>query len=144
MSLTVENLEKNMAKLTVTVPAADFIDAMKVSYNKQKSKISVPGFRKGKVPQQYLEKVYGPQMFYEDAANTCLENSYPDALDESGLDVVSRPEIDVTQMEKGKDFIYTATVAVKPEVTLGDYKGIEIEKVDTEVTDEEQQKWMTK
>ena len=139
MSLTVENLEKNMAKLTVTVPAADFIDAMKVSYNKQKSKISVPGFRKGKVPQQYLEKVYGPQMFYEDAANTCLENSYPDALDESGLDVVSRPEIDVTQMEKGKDFIYTATVAVKPEVTLGDYKGIEIEKVDTEVTDEDVQ-----
>ena len=137
MSLTVENLEKNMAKLTITVPAAEFTEAMKDSYNKQKNKISIPGFRKGKVPQAYIEKVYGPEMFYEDAANTCMENSYPGALDECGLDVVSRPEIDVVQMEKGKDFIYTATVAVKPEVTLGDYKGIEIEKVDVEVTDED-------
>ena len=139
MSLTVENLEKNMAKLTITVPAAEFTEAMKDSYNKQKNKISIPGFRKGKVPQAYIEKVYGPEMFYEDAANTCMENSYPGALDECGLDVVSRPEIDVVQMEKGKDFIYTATVAVKPEVTLGDYKGIEIEKVDVEVTDEDVQ-----
>lgn len=139
MSLTVENLEKNMAKLTITVPAAEFTEAMKASYNKQKGKISVPGFRKGKVPQAYLEKMYGPEMFYEDAANTCMEKSYPGALDECGLDVVSRPEIDVTQMEKGKDFIYTATVAVKPEVTLGDYKGIEIEKVEVEVTDEDVQ-----
>lgn len=139
MSLTVENLEKNMAKLTITVPAAEFTEAMKASYNKQKGKISVPGFRKGKVPQAYLEKVYGPEMFYEDAANTCMENSYPGALDECELDVVSRPEIDITQMEKGKDFIYTATVAVKPEVTLGDYKGIEIEKVEVEVTDEDVQ-----
>ncbi|MGN0153974.1 MAG: trigger factor [Lachnospiraceae bacterium] len=139
MSLTVENLEKNMAKLTITVPAAEFSEAMKASYNKQKGKISVPGFRKGKVPQAYLEKMYGPEMFYEDAANTCMENSYPGALDECGLDVVSRPEVDITQMEKGKDFIYTATVAVKPEVTLGDYKGIEIEKVDTEITDEDVQ-----
>lgn len=137
MSLTVENLEKNMAKLTITVPAAEFTEAMKDSYNKQKNKISIPGFRKGKVPQAYIEKVYGPEMFYEDAANTCMENSYPGALDECGLDVVSRPEIDVVQMEKGKDFIYTATVAVKPEVTLGDYKGVEIEKVDVEVTDED-------
>lgn len=139
MSLTVENLEKNMAKLTITVPAADFEQAMKESYNKQKSKISVPGFRKGKVPQAYLEKMYGPEMFYEDAANSCMENSYPGALDECELDVVSRPEIDITQMEKGKDFIYTATVAVKPEVTLGEYKGVEIEKVDVEVTDEDVQ-----
>lgn len=139
MSLTVENLEKNMAKLTITVPAAEFVQGMKESYNKQKNKISVPGFRKGKVPQVYLEKAYGPEMFYEDAANSCMENSYPGALDESGLDVVSRPEIEVVQMEKGKDFIYTATVAVKPEVTLGDYKGIEVEKVDTEVTDEDVQ-----
>ncbi len=139
MSLTVENLEKNMAKLTITVPAAEFTEAMKDSYNKQKNKISIPGFRKGKVPQAYIEKVYGPEMFYEDAANTCMENSYPGALDECGLDVVSRPEIDVVQMEKGKDFIYTATVAVKPEVTLGDYKGVEIEKVDVEVTDEDVQ-----
>ena len=139
MSLTVENLEKNMAKLTITVPAAEFTEAMKDSYNKQKNKISIPGFRKGKVPQAYIEKMYGPEMFYEDAANTCMENSYPGALDECGLDVVSRPEIDVVQMEKGKDFIYTATVAVKPEVTLGDYKGIEIEKVEVEVTDEDVQ-----
>lgn len=137
MSLTVENLEKNMAKLTITVPADEFAEAMKQSYNKQKNKISVPGFRKGKVPQAYLEKVYGPQLFYEDAANTCMENSYPGALDECGLDVVSRPEVDVVQMEKGKDFIYSATVAVKPEVTLGTYKGVEIDKVDVEVTDED-------
>lgn len=137
MSLTVENLEKNMAKLTITVPAAEFTEAMKASYNKQKGQIAVPGFRKGKVPQAYLEKMYGPEMFYEDAANTCMENSYPGALDECELDVVSRPEVDITQMEKGKDFIYTATVAVKPEVTLGDYKGIEIEKVEAEVTDED-------
>ncbi len=139
MSLTVENLEKNMAKLTITVPAAEFTEAMKDSYNKQKNKISIPGFRKGKVPQAYIEKVYGPEMFYEDAANICMENSYPGALDECGLDVVSRPEVDVVQMEKGKDFIYTATVAVKPEVTLGDYKGVEIEKVDVEVSDEDVQ-----
>ena len=139
MSLTVENLEKNMAKLTITVPADEFIEAMKASYNKQKGKISVPGFRKGKVPQAYLEKMYGPEMFYEDAANTCMESSYPGALDECGLDVVSRPQIDVTQMEKGKDFIYTATVAVKPEVTIGEYKGVEVEKVDAEVTDEDVQ-----
>ena len=139
MSLTVENLEKNMAKLTITVAAAEFEQAMKESYNKQKGKITVPGFRKGKVPQAYLEKMYGPEMFYEDAANICMENSYPGALDECGLDVVSRPEIDITQMEKGKDFIYTATVAVKPEVTLGDYKGVEIEKVDVDVTDEDVQ-----
>lgn len=135
MSLTVENLEKNMAKLTITVSADEFVEATKASYNKQKGKISVPGFRKGKVPQAYLEKMYGPEMFYEDAANTCMENSYPGALDECGLDVVSRPEIDVVQMEKGKEFIYTATVAVKPEVTLGDYKGIEVEKTEVKVTD---------
>lgn len=137
MSLTVEKLEKNMAKLTITVSAVEFAEAMKASYNKQKGKITVPGFRKGKVPQAYLEKMYGPEIFYEDAANTCMENSYPGALDECELDVVSRPEVDVVQMEKGKDFIYTATVAVKPEVTLGDYKGVEIDKVDAEVTDED-------
>lgn len=137
MSLTVEKLEKNMAKLTITVPAAEFAEAMKASYIKQKGKISVPGFRKGKVPQAYLEKVYGPEIFYEDAANTCMESSYPGALDECELDVVSRPEVDVVQMEKGKDFIYSATVAVKPEVTLGEYKGVEVEKTDSEVTDED-------
>lgn len=139
MSLTVENLEKNMAKITITVAADEFVEAMKTSYNKQKKQISVPGFRKGKVPQAYLEKAYGPEMFYEEAANICMENSYPNALDECELDVVSRPEIDIVQMEKGKDFIYSATVAVKPEVTLGDYKGIEVEKIDVEVTDEDVQ-----
>ena len=137
MNLTVENLEKNMAKLTITVPSEDFIEGMKASYNKRKGKFSVPGFRKGKVPQNYLEKAYGPELFYEDAANSCIDKTYSDAMDESGLDIVSRPEIDVTQMEKGKDFIYTALVAVKPEVTLGDYKGVEIEKIDVEVTDED-------
>ncbi len=137
MSLTVEKLEKNMAKLTITVPAAEFAEAMKASYIKQRGKISVPGFRKGKVPQAYLEKMYGPEIFYEDAANTCMESSYPGALDECELDVVSRPEVDVVQMEKGKDFIYSATVAVKPEVTLGEYKGVEVEKTDSAVTDED-------
>lgn len=139
MSLTVEKLEKNMAKLTITVPAADFSEAVKKAYNKQKKQISVPGFRKGKVPQAYVEKMYGAEIFYEEAANICMEESYPAALDECELDIVSRPEIDVTQIEKGKDFIYTATVAVKPEVTLGEYKGVEVEAQDTTVTDEDLQ-----
>ena len=139
MSLTVEKLEKNMAKLTITVPAADFSEAVKKAYNKQKKQISVPGFRKGKVPQAYVEKMYGAEIFYEEAANICMEESYPAALDECELDIVSRPEIDVTQIEKGKDFIYTATVAVKPEVTLGEYKGVEVEAQDTTVTDEDVQ-----
>lgn len=139
MSLTVEKLEKNMAKLTITVPAADFDAAITTAYNKQKKQISVPGFRKGKVPQAYVEKMYGAGIFYEEAANICMEQSYPGALDECELDVVSRPEIDVTQIEKGKDFIYTALVAVKPEVTLGEYKGVEVEKQDTTVTDEDVQ-----
>lgn len=137
MSLTVEKLEKNMAKLTITVPAEDFTKAMSKAYNKQKSKISVPGFRKGKVPQAYLEKMYGPEMFYEDAANICIQDAYPAAVDECDLDIVSRPEIDAEQMEKGKDFIFTATVATKPEVILGDYKGIEVDKVEVEITDAE-------
>lgn len=137
MSLTVEKLEKNMAKLTITVPAEDFTKAMTQAYNKQKGKISVPGFRKGKVPQAYLEKMYGSEMFYEDAANICIQDAYPKALEECDLDIVSRPEIDAEQMEKGKDFIFTATVATKPEVTLGEYKGIEVDKVEVEVTDAE-------
>mgnify|MGYP004626317191 FL=1 len=128
-----------MAKLTITVPAADFSEAVKKAYNKQKKQISVPGFRKGKVPQAYVEKMYGAEIFYEEAANICMEESYPVALDECELDIVSRPEIDVTQIEKGKDFIYTATVAVKPEVTLGEYKGVEVEAQDTTVTDEDVQ-----
>lgn len=137
MNFTVEKLEKNMAKLTITVPAEEFTKATTQAYNKQKGKINVPGFRKGKVPQAYLEKMYGPEMFYEDAANICIQDAYPEAAEQSDLDIVSRPEIDATQMEKGKDFIFTATVAVKPEVTLGDYKGIEVDKVEVEVTDAE-------
>ncbi|MGN0464873.1 MAG: trigger factor [Lachnospiraceae bacterium] len=138
MSLqNVEKLEHNMAKLTIAVDAADFIAAMKQSYNKQKGKINVPGFRKGKVPMAYLEKTYGPEMFYEDAANAVIPAAYQAAAVESGLEITSQPTIDAVQMEKGKDFIFTAEVAVKPEVTLGEYKGIEVEKKAIEVTDEE-------
>ena len=139
MSLQIENLEKNMAKLTIEVPAEEFEAAMQKSYNNQKGKISIPGFRKGKVPYAYLLKAYGPEMFYEEAANIVMPNAYADATDseECTLDIVSRPEIDVVQMEKGKNFIFTATVAVKPEVTLGEYKGIKVEKATVEVTDED-------
>ncbi len=139
MSLQIENLEKNMAKLTIEVPAEEFEAAMQKAYNNQKGKISIPGFRKGKVPYAYLLKAYGPEMFYEEAANIIMPNAYADATDseECTLDIVSRPEIDVVQMEKGKNFIFTATVAVKPEVTLGEYKGIKVEKATVEVTDED-------
>ncbi|MDD6331420.1 MAG: trigger factor [Clostridium sp.] len=137
MSYTVEKMEKNMAKLTIEVAAEEFEKAMVSSYNKQKNKISVPGFRKGKVPMAFLEKLYGPQMFYEDAANTCIQDAYPREAAESKLEIVSRPTVDVVQMEKGKPFIFTAEVALKPEVILGDYKGVEVEKVAVEVTDED-------
>lgn len=137
MSYTVEKLDKNMAKITIEVPAEEFEKAMTTSYNKQKSKISVPGFRKGKVPMAFLEKLYGPAMFYEDAANICIQDAYPREMSESDLEIVSRPTIDVVQMEKGKNFIFTAEVALKPEVTLGEYKGIEVEKQVVEVTDED-------
>lgn len=139
MSLQIENLEKNMAKLTIEVPAEEFEAAMQKAYNNQKGKISIPGFRKGKVPYAYLLKAYGPEMFYEEAANIIMPNAYADATEseECTLDIVSRPEIDVIQMEKGKNFIFTATVAVKPEVTLGEYKGIKVEKTTVEVTDED-------
>ncbi|MDO5406935.1 MAG: trigger factor [Eubacteriales bacterium] len=135
MSLQVEKLEKNMAKLTVEVPAEQFEAALKTSFNKNKSKFNIPGFRKGKAPQAMVEKMYGEGVLYEDAIDVILEETYPDAAKESGLDIVSRPEIGVEQIEKGKAFIYTATVAVKPEVTLGEYKGIEVEKAKPEVTD---------
>ena len=137
MSLQVEKLEKNMAKLTVEVPAEQFAEAIKAAYNKNKNKFNIPGFRKGKAPQAMIEKMYGPGVFYEDAANEAIDSSYGDAMKESGLEIVSRPEIDITQIEKGKPFIYTATVAVRPEVTLGQYKGVEIQKADAEVTDED-------
>lgn len=139
MSLQIENLEKNMAKLTIEVPAEEFEAAMQKSYNNQKGKISIPGFRKGKVPYAYLLKAYGPEMFYEEAANIVMPEAYAKATssDECTLDIVSRPEIDVVQMEKGKTFIFTATVALKPEVILGEYKGIKVEKATVEVTDED-------
>lgn len=135
MSLQVEKLEKNMAKLTVEVPAEQFEAALKTSYNKNKSRFNIPGFRKGKAPQAMVEKMYGVGVLYEDAINEAIDSTYAQAMEESGLDIVSRPEIGVDQVEKGKAFIYTATVAVKPEVTLGEYKGIEVEKAKPEVTD---------
>ena len=135
MSLQVEKLEKNMAKLTVEVPAEQFEAALKTSYNKNKNKFNIPGFRKGKAPQAMIEKMYGAGVFYEDAVDEAINASYPDAAKESGLEIVSRPEISIEQVEKGKAFIYVATVATKPEVTLGEYKGIEVEKAKPEVTD---------
>lgn len=137
MSLQVEKLEKNMAKLTIETSAQDFEKALQSAYQKNKNKFNVPGFRKGKVPRQMIEKMYGAGIFYEDAANEIIPEAYAKAADESKLDIVSQPEIDVTQIEKGKAFIFTAEVALKPDVTLGDYKGIEVEKVAIEVTDEE-------
>lgn len=137
MSLQVEKLENNMAKLTVEVPSEQFDEAIKTAYNKNKNKFNIPGFRKGKVPLAMIEKTYGAEIFYEDAANIVLEATYGDAADESGLDIVARPVIDLVQVEKGKDLIYTATVVLKPEVTLGEYKGLEVEKAASEVTDED-------
>ena len=137
MSVQVENLEKNMAKLTVTVSADKFEKAMQAAYMKQRSRISIAGFRKGKLPRAMIEKVYGPEVFFEDAANTMINEFYPQAMDESGLDIVSRPDIEVTQIEKGKDFIFIAEVAVKPEVKLGEYKGITVKKAEISVSDEE-------
>lgn len=137
MSCTVENLEKNMAKLTIEVSADEFEKALQKAYEKNKGKIAINGFRKGKAPRQVVEKIYGPGVFYEDAANILIPDEYSKAAEESGLDIVSQPEIDVTQVEKGKSFIFTAEVAVKPEVTLGKYLGVEIEKVDADVTDDD-------
>lgn len=137
MSLAVEKLDGSMEKLTITVPAEEFTKAITSAYNKQKSKFSVPGFRKGKVPQAFIEKMYGAAIFYEDAANQLINEYYPKELENCEEEITSNPEIDVTQIEKGKDFIFTATVAVKPEIKIGDYKGVEIEKIDTTVTDED-------
>lgn len=137
MSLQVEKLEHNMAKLTIEVPAEELEKALETAYQKNKNKISVPGFRKGKVPRNMIEKMYGPAIFYEDAANELIPDAYEKALDECEEEIVSAPKIDVTQIEKGKDFIFTAEVAVKPEVTLGKYKGIKVDEADLTVTEEE-------
>ncbi|WP_194609404.1 trigger factor [Clostridium vitabionis] len=138
MSVKVEQLEeKNMIKLTIEVPAEKFDAAIQKAYNHDKNRFNIPGFRKGKAPLQMFEKMYGLGMFYDAAANTVINESYPDAVKESKEEIVSNPKIDVVQIEKGKDFIYTAEVATKPEITLGEYKGLEIKKPDTEVTDED-------
>ena len=137
MSLQVEKLENNMAKLTIEVPANDLEKALQSAYMKQKNKIAMPGFRKGKVPRAMIEKMYGVDVFYEDAANALMQQNYAAAVDESGIDIVSRPTVDVVQIEKGKPFIFTAEVAVKPEVTLGKYMGVTVTKIDTSVSDEE-------
>ena len=137
MSVQVENLDKNMVKLTIEVPAEELEKAIEAAYKKQKNQISVPGFRKGKVPRVMIEKMYGVGVFYEDAANTLMQQNYPSAVDESGVDIVSRPTVDVVQIEKGKPFIFTAEVAVKPEVTLGKYMGVTVTKIDTSVSEDE-------
>ncbi|MBE5906749.1 MAG: trigger factor [Lachnospiraceae bacterium] len=133
MSVKVENLEKNMARLTIEVAAEEVEKAIEASYQKQKKSISVPGFRKGKVPRQMIEKMYGAAIFYEDAANILMQQEYPKAMEESKLDIVSQPTVDIVQIEKGKPFIFTAEVAVRPEVKLGEYKGVEVTDVDTSV-----------
>lgn len=137
MSVQVEKLENSMAKLTIETSAEELETALENAFKKNKNKISIPGFRKGKVPRQMIEKMYGPEIFYEDAANELIPTAYEKALDECEEDIVSSPEIDVTQIEKGKPFIFTAVVALKPEVKLGKYKGVKVDKADTEVTDEE-------
>ncbi len=137
MSVQVEKLENNMAKLTIEVAAEEFVAATAKAYNKNKNQISVQGFRKGKAPQAIIEKLYGASIFYEDAANDLIPGAYEAAAKESGLDITSYPSIDVVQVEKGKPFIFTAEVALRPEVELGEYKGVEIEKVSAEVTEED-------
>lgn len=137
MSVQVEKLEKSMAKLTITVDAKKFEDAVNQAYQKNRNKIALPGFRKGKAPRAMIEKMYGPEVFFEDAANLVIPDAYEEAAKESGLEIVAQPEIGVEQLEKGKEFIFTATVAVKPDVTLGEYKGIEVAKKTAEVTEEE-------
>ena len=137
MSVQVENLEKNMAKLTIEVSAEDLEKALESAYQKQKKQISVPGFRKGRVPRQMIAKMYGPEVFYDEAANRMISEAYAKAYDECELELVSQPKIEITQLEKGKEFIFTAEVAVKPEVKLGEYKGLKVDKVSTRVTQKE-------
>lgn len=137
MSVKVENLEKNMAKLTVEVDNAEFLKAIDVAYKKNRNKFNLPGFRKGKAPKEMIMRMYGPQVFFEDALNEILDKTYPEAAKESGLEIVSRPEIGVEQIGMDQNVIYTATVAVKPEVTLGEYKGVTVEKAETTVSAKE-------
>lgn len=137
MSVKVEKLEKNMAKLTMEVPAEELEKAIQGAYLKQKNRINIPGFRKGKAPRAMIEKMYGAGIFYEDAANALIPEAYSKAVDECGETIVSRPSISIEQLEKGKPFIFTAEVALKPEVVLGDYKGLEVPKSDLEVTEDE-------
>ncbi len=137
MSLQVEKLEKNMAKLTIEVSAEELDKAMEKAYQKQKSRISLPGFRKGKAPREMIESMYGKGVFMEDAVNSLVPQEYSKAIADCDLEIVSQPEINVTQMEPGKALIFTADVATKPEVTLGDYKGVEVPKTEIAVTDEE-------
>ncbi len=137
MSVQVEKLEKNMAKLTIEVPTEELDKAIEKAYQKQKQNISVPGFRKGKVPRQMVEKMYGKEVFYEDAANEMIPDAYEKAYDECEENIVSSPKVEVVQIESGKPFIFTATVALKPDVLLGTYKGVEVDKTDATVSDDE-------
>ncbi len=137
MSVKVDDLGNSMVKLTIEVPAEELDEAIKKAYQKQKSKISIPGFRKGKVPQNVIEKMYGPAIFYEEAADILISDTYSDALDNCGEEIVSRPTMDIVQIEKGKPFIYTAEAAKRPEIKLGKYKGVSVTKIDTTVTDKE-------
>ena len=137
MSLQVARLEHNMAKLTIEVPAEEVEKALQAAYLKERGKISLPGFRKGRVPRQMIEKMYGPEVFYDEAANRMISEAYAKAYDECELELVSQPKIEITQLEKGKEFIFTAEVAVKPEVKLGEYKGLKVDKVSTRVTQKE-------
>lgn len=137
MSLQVEKLEKNMAKLTVEVPAESVEKAIQTAYQKMRKSINIAGFRKGRAPRQLIEKMYGKEVFYNDAIDEMLPKAYGDAVDECGEEIVSRPKIDIVQMESGKPFIFEAEVAVKPEVTLGTYKGVQVEKAPIEVNDAE-------
>lgn len=137
MSVQVEKLEKNMAKLTIEVSAEEFDAAMQKAYLKNRNKIMVPGFRKGRAPRKMIEKMFGAAIFYEDAANAIIPDAYTKAADECGEEIVSQPQIDVVQIEEGKPFVFTAEVALKPAVTLGEYKGIEVEKTDVAVSEEE-------
>ena len=143
MSLQVEKLEKNMAKLTIEVSAEEFEKALQGAYNKQKKSISLPGFRKGKAPRAMVEKMYGAEIFFDDAANALIQREYAKAYDEADIEIVSQPKIEVTQIEKGKSFIFTAEVAVKPEVTLGEYKGLKVDKTSTRVTAKEIEEKLT-